>query len=214
MPPPPLRTCASTVSSSGLRSSRFGPVVPSEPAAASVWQVPQLLAKTAAPSAPPSVVSAVVAAVVAAPPESSSSSPPQPAAATTSSASTTAMIHTRDRILASFYGGSRTLVSLPRACSVYGAGRVSRRRHLGGSADTSRFPGANCGNAVGVHTLAKETKWHHRVHHPGPLGRLDRQGAPPGRRPRRAHHHHLGRRGRRNPGRIPRRRAFRRRSDG
>src|SRR5215207_5803861 len=124
MPPPPLRTCASTVSSSGLRSSRFGPVVPSEPAAASVWQVPQLLAKTAAPSAPPSVVSAVVAAVVAAPPESSSS-PPQPAAATTRSANTTAMIHTRDRILASFYGGSQTPVSLQRACSVYGAGHVS-----------------------------------------------------------------------------------------
>src|SRR5918994_1251029 len=99
-----------------------------EPAAASVWQVPQpALAKTAAPSAPPSVVSAVVAAVVAAPPESSSSSPPQPAAATTSSASTAAMIHTRDRILASFYGGSRTAgFPPPRLLSLRGGRGFSR----------------------------------------------------------------------------------------
>src|SRR5829696_4269532 len=154
MPPPPLRTCASTVSSSGLRSSRFGPVVPSEPAAASVWQVPQLLAKTAAPSAPPSVVSAVVAA----PPESSSS-PPQPAAATTRSANTTAMIHTRDRILASFYGGSQTPVSLPRACSSLRCepcfSPVSCRR----VADHVAFPRRQLRERRRrTHTLAKETK--------------------------------------------------------
>ena len=193
--------CASTVSSSGMRSSRFGPVVPSEPAAASVWQVPQLLAKTAAPSAPPSVVSAVVAAVVAAPSESSSS-PPQPAAATTSSASTTAMIHTRSH--ASFYGGSQAPVSLPR-----------RRAAMfsPGSGHTSRFPVAYSGNAVGVHTREGDGNGHHRIHHPGPLAGLIAKALLPGDDPGgiiiTPH-----RRRRRNPGRIPRRRAFRRGSDG
>src|SRR4051794_40312323 len=41
MPPPPLTTWFSIAGRSGLRSSRFGPTVPCELAAASVWQAPQ-----------------------------------------------------------------------------------------------------------------------------------------------------------------------------
>jgi hypothetical protein len=50
MPLPPSRTCRSTVVSSGFSSSRFGPTWPFDPAAFSVWQVPQpALAKTFPP---------------------------------------------------------------------------------------------------------------------------------------------------------------------
>src|SRR5262245_36628187 len=75
MPPPPDRTCCSTVDWSGLRSSRFGPVVPDVSAADRVWQPPQLSLKTASPDAPPSVVVAPPPAVVVSLPESSP--PPQ-----------------------------------------------------------------------------------------------------------------------------------------
>src|SRR4051812_26162694 len=56
MTPAPLRTIAATVAADGFSWSRFGPVVPLEPAALSVWQPPQpALEKTWAPDrgAPP-----------------------------------------------------------------------------------------------------------------------------------------------------------------
>src|SRR5262249_40567952 len=54
MTPPPFVTCFATVSWSGLRSSRFGPVVPDAPAAFSVWQLLQPAdAKVCLPCAPP-----------------------------------------------------------------------------------------------------------------------------------------------------------------
>src|SRR5262245_1536567 len=40
IPPPPEATCAATVALDGLRTSRFGPTVPDDPAAPSVWQPP------------------------------------------------------------------------------------------------------------------------------------------------------------------------------
>ena len=43
-------TVASTVAALGFRSSRFGPTLPFVPAAASVWQPPQLEVKTSLPS--------------------------------------------------------------------------------------------------------------------------------------------------------------------
>ena len=46
MTPAPLRTMAATVAAVGFRESRFGPVVPLEPAALSVWQPAQLFEKT------------------------------------------------------------------------------------------------------------------------------------------------------------------------
>src|SRR3954447_6571894 len=56
MTPAPLRTMAATVAAEGFKESRFGPVVPLEPAALSVGQPPQpALEKTWAPEggAPP-----------------------------------------------------------------------------------------------------------------------------------------------------------------
>ena len=51
MPPAPEVTICWTRSALGLASSRFGPAVPDEPAAASVWQPPQPAdAKTALPA--------------------------------------------------------------------------------------------------------------------------------------------------------------------
>src|SRR5262249_28185834 len=51
MPPPPLVTCSATVLRSGASWSRFGPITPAAPAAASVWQLPQpAFAKTRAPA--------------------------------------------------------------------------------------------------------------------------------------------------------------------
>jgi hypothetical protein len=47
--PPPLITCVSTVASSGFSWSRFGPTLPVVPAAARVWQLPQLVAKMLLP---------------------------------------------------------------------------------------------------------------------------------------------------------------------
>src|SRR5215212_1040138 len=41
MPPPPVRTWAATSSAVGWSWSRFGPIEPFVPAAASVWQLPQ-----------------------------------------------------------------------------------------------------------------------------------------------------------------------------
>jgi hypothetical protein len=41
IPPPPEATCAATAALDGLRASRFGPTVPDELAALSVWQPPQ-----------------------------------------------------------------------------------------------------------------------------------------------------------------------------
>ena len=41
MPPPPFVTCCSTVGSDGFSASRFGPTLPFEAAAFSVWQLPQ-----------------------------------------------------------------------------------------------------------------------------------------------------------------------------
>src|SRR6266487_81302 len=65
IPLPPLRTWRATVESSGLSSSRFGPIWPFAFAASRVWQLAQpALAKTLAPGE------------CDAPPE-----PPQPAAA-------------------------------------------------------------------------------------------------------------------------------------
>ena len=50
MPRPPVVTCRSTRSAAGFSASRLGPIVPVEPAAASVWQPPQpARAKTSAP---------------------------------------------------------------------------------------------------------------------------------------------------------------------
>jgi hypothetical protein len=51
IPPPPFVTWFLTVSSSGLRSSRFGPTEPVAPASARVWQVAQLLVNTTLPAA-------------------------------------------------------------------------------------------------------------------------------------------------------------------
>ncbi len=41
IPPPPLFTLATTSSTDGFASSRFGPTEPLDPAASSVWQLPQ-----------------------------------------------------------------------------------------------------------------------------------------------------------------------------
>ena len=57
MPPPPSFTCCATRSSLGCSQSRFGPVVPVERAALSVWQLPQPAAmKTFDPVAVPAAV--------------------------------------------------------------------------------------------------------------------------------------------------------------
>jgi hypothetical protein len=102
MPPPPFVTWLTTVSLSGWRSSRLGPVEPVDPAAARVWQLPQpALAKTSAPAAlppPPVVVSVGVFVVVAL----ESSSPPQPTPMTmnvTIAAATNIQVRARIRLL-------------------------------------------------------------------------------------------------------------------
>ena len=50
IPPPPLVTWWTTSASDGLSWSRFGPTVPVDPAAASVWQVAQVLENTFMPA--------------------------------------------------------------------------------------------------------------------------------------------------------------------
>src|SRR3954454_18021233 len=70
MTPAPLRTIAATVAGDGLSWSRFGPVVPLEPAALSVWQPPQpALEKTWAPDAgaPPAAPPPLAAPLFCAP---------------------------------------------------------------------------------------------------------------------------------------------------
>src|SRR3954449_12155240 len=52
MPPPPARTLAAISAGASCNGSRFGPDVPVEPAAVSVWHVPQpALLQTTAPVA-------------------------------------------------------------------------------------------------------------------------------------------------------------------
>ena len=81
----------STVAASGASESRFGPTVPDEPAAWSVWQLAQLSANTASPDAGAAAPAGAVAAGLSAPMSSgptSSTSTTNAAAIQVSGAST------------------------------------------------------------------------------------------------------------------------------